>query len=159
MFDPETKDNPLGHGILYHVTKLVFGSIEVMVPQGEVLSVESVYELSPRSNDKKHIGVIYKKKTRIPVYCFSDSMEILRQAPEDRSKCVVIRHDEGDFSILCHDIKNVVLSDMRLQAVPACMNSRKMPLSHLCLYKESSSLLTLGLVTNAACLNGYINNV
>lgn len=158
MFNLESKQQMVNPGTAYHVSKLLFGGIEVIIPQDEVVSIESVYELKPVIESKRYIGEIYKQKAKVPVYCFSDSMEILTHAPEDRPKCVVIRHIDGDFSVLCHDIQNVVFSDMRLQAVPSCMKKPVMPLTHLCLYKEAG-FLKLGLVTNAACLNEYIKNV
>lgn len=142
----------------YYVSKLLFGAVEVIIPQDEVVSIESISELNSDIKNKRYIGEIYKQKVMVPVYCFSDAMEILSHVPEDRSKCVVIRHRDGYFSILCEDVTNVVLSDMRLQTVPACMHSRIMPLTHLCLYKEAGNLLKLGLVTNAECLNEYIRN-
>lgn len=156
MLNHEIKNQTVNSGAAYHVSKLLLGAIEVIIPQHEVVSVESVYELSPGNNNQKYVGEIYKQWGKLPVYCFSDSMEMLTRIPEDRSKCVVIRHSDGDFSILCQDIQNVVLSEMRLQTVPACMDNRTMPLTHLCLYKEADNLLKLGLVTNAACLNKYI---
>ena len=158
MFNLESKQQMVNSGTAYHVSKLLFGGIEVIIPQDEVVSIESVYELKPGIESKRYIGEIYKQRAKVPVYCFSDSMEILTHAPGDRSKCVVIRHIDGDFSILCHDIQNVVFSDMRLQAVPSCMKKPVMPLTHLCLYKEVG-FLKLGLVTNAVCLNEYIKNV
>lgn len=158
MIDYEYKDQALNADDAYYVCKLLFGAIEVIIPQEEVVSIESVYELVPGDEKHRSIGEIFKNKIKVPVYCFSDSMEILSQLPEDRTKCVIVRHKEGDFSVLCRDIQNVVFSDMRLQAVPTCMTSHNMPLTHLCLYKEFGDLVKLGLVSNAECLNEYIKN-
>lgn len=158
MINYETRNQAVSSDDAYYVCKLLFGVVEVIIPQDEVVSIESVYELTPGDENNRNIGEIFKQKIKIPVYCFSDSMEILSQVPEGRTKCVIVRHKDGDFSILCQDIQNVVLSDMRLQTVPPCMNSRNMPLTHLCLYKEFGNLVKLGLITNAACLNEYIKN-
>lgn len=140
----------------YHVTKLLFDNVEVIIPQREVVSIESIHELKAVGKDKNCIGEIDRKPVNVPVYSFSDEMEILPGVSEARSKCVVISHNEGDFSLLCRDIQNAVLSDMRLQEVPLCMHNREMPLTHLCLYKETDKYLKLGLVSNAECLNQYI---
>lgn len=158
MFGHETKSQNANSGTAYHVSKLLFDTVEIIIPQDEVVSIESIHELNPADNGKRFIGEINKQNTTVPVYCFSDSMEILARAPEDRSKCVVIRHGDEDFSLLCQDIQNVVLNDMRLQTVPPCMSGRNMPVTHLCLYKEVVNLLNLGLVTNASCLYEYIKN-
>lgn len=158
MFEYQTKSQNISSGAAYHVSKLLFDTVEIIIPQDEVVSIESIHELNPTDSNKRIIGKIYKQNITVPVYCFSDSMEILASAPEDRSKCIVIRHGDEDFSLLCQDIQNVVLNDMRLQTVPPCMNGRNMPVTHLCLYKEVVNLLNLGLVTNASCLYEYIKN-
>lgn len=141
---------------VYHVTKLLFDNVEVIIPQQEVVSIESIHELKAVGKDKKYVGRIDREQVKVPVYSFSDEMKILPGVSETRSKCVVIRHDEGDFSLLCRDIQNAVLSDMRLQEVPLCMHNGEMPLTHLCLYKETDKFLKLGLVSNAECLSQYI---
>lgn len=145
--------------VAYHLSKLLLGDVEVIIPQEEVVSIESIHQLIPADKNKKYIGKIHKRHIKVPVYYLSDSMEILHAATNERSKCVVIKHHEGDFSVLCQDIENVVLSDMRLQSLPQCMNSKVMPLTHLCLYKDAEKILKLGLVTNAECLNKYIKNI
>ena len=157
MFGPETENKVLGSDDAYHISKLSFGGIELLMPQNEILSIESVYELDSNIKDGKHIGEIYKQGYKLQVYCFSDSMEILKKLPKDRIKCVVIRHSHSGFAILCNDINNIILSDISIQNIPICMNSDLMPFSHLCLYKEDDHISKLGLVTNAICLNKYID--
>jgi len=159
MLDSQKKTHALNSDAAYHVSKLLLGDVEVIIPQQEVVSIESIHQLKPADINKKYIGKIYKRHIIVPVYYLSDSMEILHGATNERSKCVVIKHHDGDFSVLCQDIQNVVLSDMRLQTLPQCMNSRAMPLTHLCLYKDTEKSLKLGLVTDAECLNKYIKSL
>lgn len=157
MFEPKTENKILSPDAGYHVSKLSFGNIELLMPQSEILSIESIYELDSNKKNGKYIGEIYRQGIKLPVYCFSDSMEILNYLPEDRFKCVVISHSQSDFAILCNDITNIILSDISLQNVPVCMISDVMPFTHLCLYKETYHIHKLSLVTNANCLNKYIN--
>jgi hypothetical protein len=156
MFDYQTKSQNISSSDAFHVSKLLFDNVEIIIPQDEVVSIESIHELNPADSGKRFIGEIFKQNFTVPVYCLSDSMELLACVSEVRSKCVVIRHGDVDFSLLCQDIQNVVLYDMRLQKVPRCMTGRNMPVTHLCLYKEVVNLLNLGLVTNASCLYEYI---
>ena len=85
MFNSETKNSTVSTNEGYHVCKLFFSGIEIIIPQDEVVSIESVYELTPEDENKKYIGEIYKQKARVPVYCFSDAMEVLTQLPEGSS--------------------------------------------------------------------------
>jgi len=142
---------------MYHISKLYFGDIEIMIPQNEVVSIESIYELDTASTDSKYLGIIYRQGKKLPVYCFSGDMEILDYLPEGSSQCVIIRHQQGDYAVLCHDIKNIVLNDLNIQALPLCMRTKNMPLTHLCLYKEASMSMKMGLITNTDQLANYIS--
>jgi len=157
MFDNKGNNSPLNSNMAYHVSRLSFGGIEILMPQSDIVSIESIYELDRDKDNNKYLGLIYKQGTKIPVYCFSETMNVLTYLPEDRFQCVVVRSEYGDFAVLCNEIKNVVLSDIRFEPIPQCMDNGVVPLTHLCLYRENESGMKLGLVTNAACLNAYIN--
>lgn len=159
MINYETNDQSVSPVVAYHVARLNIGNVELIIPQDEIVSIESTFTLNSMQEIKLSIGEISRDNVKVPVYCFSESMEILTGRPDDISKCVVIRHPDGDFSIVCNEIQNLVLSDMRLQNVPACMNSHHVPLTYLCLYKETDNVMKLGLVSNADCLHEYINDV
>jgi len=157
MFDNNGNNITIHPDMAYHVSRLSFGGIEIIMPQTEIVSIESVYELERDKENKKYLGLIYKQGVKVPVYCFSAEMKVLTYLPEDRFQCVVIRSETGDFAVLCNEIKNVVLSDIRFEPIPKCMENASVPLTHLCLYKENENGMKVGLVTNAACLNEYIN--
>lgn len=157
MFDHNNGNQIRDPENAYHISKLYFADIEIMMPQNEIVSIESIYELDTASTDNKYLGMIYRQGEKLPVYCFSEDMEILDYLPEGRSQCVVIRHQQGDYALLCHDIKNMVLTDLNIQSLPLCMLTKSMPLTHLCLYNEASMTVKLGLITNADQLANYIS--
>ncbi|MCW9046745.1 MAG: hypothetical protein OQK46_01595 [Gammaproteobacteria bacterium] len=137
-----------------------FAGIKLIVPQSEILSIESIYELeSNEDNDNNYIGVIYRQGIKLPVYCFSKSMEIYKSLPEDRFQCVVLQHENIMFSLLCYEISNAIISEIEFHNLPICMNNQRIPLTHLCLYKDAENINKLGMVTSTVCLNEYINKL
>jgi len=159
MIDMQIKDKLRKDNAKFHVSILSFAGIELIVPQSEILSIESIYELETSNGNERHIGVIYKQGVKLPVYCFSKSMDLYRSLPEDRFQCVVLKHDELMISLLCFEITNAVISDIEFQKLPICMNNNIIPLTHLCLYKGTDNVRKLGMVTSTVCLNEYINKL
>lgn len=143
----------------YHVSILSFSGIELIVPQCEILSIESIYELESNQGNEKHVGIIYKQGIKLPVYCFSNTMNINQSLPEDRFQCVVLKHEEIMFSLLCYEITNSVISDIEFHDLPICMNNNLIPLTHLCLYEVAGGTRKMGMVTSVVCLNNYINKL
>ena len=140
----------------YHISKLCFAGIELLIPQSDVFSIESVYELITADNHQGCVGYIQQQADMIPVYCMAAELEFLDEAPENRTQCVVLHHMGKAYSILCEEIKNIQLSDINFEAVPACILHPGMPLSHLAIYSESEQGQKLGLVSNADLLGQYM---
>lgn len=159
MTDFQFKNKSQRDDARYHVSMLSFAGIKLIVPQSEILSIESIYELESNEDNENHIGVIYKQGIKLPVYCFSKSMEIYKSLPEDRFQCVVLQHENIMFSLLCNEITNAVISEIEFHKLPICMNNNRVPLTHLCLYKDADNMHKLGMVTNTIRLNEYINKL
>jgi len=159
MIDMQFKNKLRRDNAKFHVSILSFAGIELIVPQSEILSIESIYELETSNGNERHIGMIHKQGMKLPVYCFSKSMDLYRSLPEDRFQCVVLKHDELIFSLLCYEITNAEISDIEFHNLPVCMDNNIIPLTHLCLYKGTDSVRKLGMVTSTARLNEYINKL
>ena len=147
-----------GSELVYHVSRISFGGIDILMPQSEIVSTESVYELERGQGNHKYLGVINKQGAKIPVYCFSETMNVLTYLPEDRLQCVVISSKQGNYGVLCHDINNITLNDIKIEPIPQCMNNAVVPITHLCIYKEMMGETRLGLITNSDIFNNYINS-
>lgn len=143
---------------LYHVSRLSIGKTDILLPQGNVVSIESVYELHNENSDLSTVGSLYLHGRAIKVYCLSPDMKILTSIPPGYSQCVVIRDNSIEFALLCEHIKNMQLTKIRFEAVPHCMLTNQMPWSHLSLYSDnlSEQKMKLGLVTHAELLDDYI---
>lgn len=141
---------------LYHISKLCFSGIELLIPQSDVLSIESVYELIEEKKHQGCVGYIQQQVELIPAYCMEAELELLDVIPENRTQCVVLRHMGKAFSIVCEEVKNIQLSDIDFESVPDCIAHPGMPLSHLAIYSESEQGQQLGLISNADLLGQYM---
>ncbi len=142
----------------YHISILVFGGIELLIPQNEVVSIESLYKLDIKDEIVHSVGKLLIQGKNIPIYCFSENMTLLSYIPIDRMQCVIIRHTQGLIGILCNEINNITLNHVSFESIPGCMNSHTNPITHFCLYKEDKMPMKLGLVTDATWLYYYIEN-
>ena len=158
MTSVDMQNEMTGSELVYHLSRISFGGIDILMPQSEIVSIESVYELERGQNNQKYLGVINKQGAKVPVYCFSETMNVLTYLPEDRLQCVIISSKQGDYAVLCHDINNITLSNIQIESIPQCMNNGVVPITHLCMYKEMMGETRLGLITNSEIFNNYINS-
>ncbi len=146
-------------GQVYHISKLCFDGLELLIPQDDVISVESVYELSTKTDQHKYLGYIPFQGSRIPVYSLSENLQLMSFVADNRAQCVVLKYSAGWFALLCQEIKNFQLSDIRFEPLPACMNHPAMPLTHLAQYRSSSRDTQLGLISNADIIMHYLEQL
>lgn len=142
----------------YYISLLGFAGKQLMIPQADVISVESIYELSPDAPNSLCLGHIIFRGNRVPVYSFSSAFELMGSVPENRVQCVILQHETGEFALLCENIQNIQLVDIRFEEIPACMNHPAMPLTHLSIYQTADHSQKLGLVSNADRLAQYIEH-
>ena len=55
MIDNDIKNKPLNADMAYHVSRLSFSGIEMLMPQSEIVSIESIYELERDKENKKYL--------------------------------------------------------------------------------------------------------
>ncbi len=144
----------------YYISILAFDDIEILLPQSDISSIESIYEFEKSAYKAKHLGHILNRSKKVPVYSFSSSLDLIKAYPGTRRpQCAILKHSYGEFAILCQDIRNAVLNNIHFQNIPECMNNNKIPLTHLCLYQESDDKQKVGMVSNADALYNYIEKI
>lgn len=146
---------------LYHVSRLKIGDSELLLPQTDVISIESIYELNHSSETKTAAGSIYRQGRVIDVYCLTASLELVQDIPESYTQCAVISEPKGVYALLCQEVRNLQLSDIHFEPLPVCMSHSGMPLTHLAVYgdSESDGRARLGVVSHAEMLKHYIDHL
>ena len=155
------KNQPVPQEKQYYISVLSFDGIDILLPQNEISSVESIYEFEKSTQNEKHQGYILNRGEDIAVYGFSSSLELISSyAGSGRpQQCIILNHSYGKFAILCQDIRNMIISNIHFQLIPECMNSGQTPLTHICLYQEANNNQKVGMVSNADALFNYIRQV
>ncbi|VAW64530.1 hypothetical protein MNBD_GAMMA09-927 [hydrothermal vent metagenome] len=153
-------NQPVSQNNQYYISILAFDDIEILLPQSDISSIESIYEFEKSAHKAKHLGHILNRNKKVPVYSFSSSLDLIKAYPGTRRpQCAILKHSYGEFAILCQDIRNTILSNIHFQNIPECMNNNKIPLTHLCLYQETNDRQKVGMVSNADALYNYIKNI
>ena len=143
----------------YHISILSFDGIDLVMPQSDIVSIESLHELSSQFDNPLSIGKLKLQGKDVPVFCFSENMDFLTYHPVDRVQCVIIKYNTVLFGIVCCELQNKVLNTLCIEDIPPLMQKINMPITHFCLYKASDSARKFGLVTDADALNHYIEMV
>ncbi len=144
---------------VFYISLLVFAGKELIMPQSDIVSVESIYELSKDTPNSLCLGHIVFRGNRVPVYSLSGAFDLMTDIPDNRVQCVIMQHENGELALLCEQIRNTKLHDIQFDEIPACMNHAAMPLTHLAIYQAIDNTQRLGLVTNADCMADYINTM
>ncbi len=66
----------------YHISILVFDGIELLIPQCEIVSIESLYKLDVKDEIYHLVGKLLIQGKNVPIYCFSENMTLLSYIPK-----------------------------------------------------------------------------
>jgi hypothetical protein len=111
------------------VVVLKIGALRLMLPQGDVRTLESATDIMPAEPPANGVGWINHAGQRWPVFCLSHELEFLVSAPTARRACVLLPAESGYVGILCDDAgifahfsgqRHDVPLAMRLPASPIC---------------------------------------
>jgi hypothetical protein len=111
------------------VVVLKIGELRLMLPQGDVRTLESATDVVPTDPPANGVGWINYAGQRWPVFCPSHELEFLVSVPAARRACVLLPVESGYVGILCDDAgilahfsgqRHDVPRAMRLPASPIC---------------------------------------
>ena len=134
--------------------QLTLGSAEMLLPQKEIKTFESVQEIDKNQPGTNSLGWISYMGDKIPVYSFDENLEVIRKNESKNAICVILNH--MDIAILCDDIKvfnQIIMSRLDL---PLCMSRSHTPVGSFCLYSTGDNV-KLGMVYSAKSLKNYVS--
>jgi len=120
---------------------LTLGDATLAVPQGEVLTLESMLDLEPDAEGLR-VGWITLHGQRWPVYCPSASLEPLASLPEARRVCVMLAVGKELFGLACESVSTVDAEHLDFTALPVCMSMPEHPISALAQSEEDLLCIT-----------------
>jgi chemotaxis signal transduction protein len=120
---------------------LIFDGLYLLVPQDDVESVEIVSDI--RHDYTMDNGVIgwfnrHGYEAEVPIFCLSGDLLLSPDVPESREYFVLLKTAEHSIGILCDEVENLnlKLQNLRIQPMPAIMQSSTSPMSGLVIYQD-----------------------
>lgn len=137
---------------------LELGEDSVLIPQADIIGFENTYDIVKEENSGKSVASIIIKEQLVPVFCLSDTYELLNHIPDSRSVCVVVCNKSKVMAVLFDRIRTLDYTVIKFQAIPDCMVDEETPISNLLLYRQGSEVPYIGLMLRGTSLVNYIEN-
>jgi chemotaxis signal transduction protein len=134
------------------VVVLAIDGLRLIVPQGDIRTVESISDVIVADKMPKTVGVINYRGQRWPVVCLSHELLLLDAVPASRRACVMLAFDGNYLGLLCDDAKVLVNFIQQSFFVPASMRKLESPLTGLIQYEQG-----LACLSDASHLVSYVN--
>lgn len=105
--------------------------------QGTVIDIATEVEATPDINSSA-IGVYHGENYHCPVYSVNSRFEVLFEVLQEQRFCVCFgMGTQQAFALLCNEVSNIKSFDgLQPEAVPECMHTDDLPISHLVFYKN-----------------------
>ena len=135
-------------------TLLKINGLNLLLPQGEVRTLEPAADIDPVAPALHSIGWVAYARKRWPVYCLSAELSLMAVAPLERRACALLTMGGGYIGIMCDDM--IILKDFaaQLYEIPPAMNTPNTPIQYLASYAEG-----IACATNANKLTAYIGQL
>lgn len=103
------------------LVRLVLGRTRLLLPGGEVLSIEPVLNVRPEHKHNGAPGFITIAGADLPVFAIDEDLRIATAIGSSHEVCVCLANGQDRFGILCDDAGMVYQDDIKLHELPACM--------------------------------------
>lgn len=115
----------------------------LLLPQREVISLESVLDLRRTEVDPPAAGLIEWAGDEWPVYCPSGAMAAMTATiPPRRRFCLLLDDGRHRLGLLCDQIEMLGAANRRSHPVPACMARPDGLIEALIVHQETVDCLT-----------------
>jgi hypothetical protein len=133
---------------------LKINGLNLLLPQGEIRTLESATELNTIAPALCSAGWIAYHQKSWPVYCLSEDLSLLQAVPPERRACAMMTMGAGFIGILCDDM--IILKDFIAQRheLPQAMKLPATPILHLVNYEQG-----IACVSNAKQMTAYIEHL
>ena len=134
------------------VVVLSIDGLKLILPQGDIRTVESISDVELADKIPTSIGTINYRGQRWPVVCLSNELLLLDVVPASRRACVMLAYDGNYLGLLCDDAKVLVNFMPDSFAMPKSMRTDASPIIGLIQYEQA-----LACLSDANHLTSYVN--
>ncbi len=133
---------------------LKIGSLNLLLPQGEIRTLESSTDVDLNAPALHSTGWVTYMQKRWPVYCLSETLALMDVVPTERRACAMLALGAGYIGLMCDDM--IVLKNFSAQRyeLPAAMRLPNTPILYLADYEQG-----IASVCNANRLTAYIGQL
>lgn len=133
---------------------LKINGLNLLLPQGEIRSLESVTDVDETAPALLSAGWITFLQKRWPVYCLSEKLTLLAHMPLESRACALVAMGAGYIGIMCNDM--IVLKNFTAQRydLPVAMRLPDSPVLYLVQYEQD-----IACVSKASRLTAYIEQL
>lgn len=117
------------------IAALRLDALNLLIPQQDVRSLESSIDIDASAALAGAIGWIEFQKNRLPVYCLSQQLEPMAQAPAGRRVVVVLNAGTRAFGLLCSEVTLLEKLSGVVQEMPEAMILSGSPIYALAMHQ------------------------
>lgn len=111
-----------------HFVNLVMNRIQLMVPQSEIHSLESVADMLEADPNADHsVGRFEKRDQAWPVYVLSADLTPQLHRPEEYRTAVLMKNGKRSFGLLCKQARRIECPRSAIHPLPDCMRQPNSP--------------------------------
>ncbi len=106
----------------------------LLIPQQQLHALEPAFDV--QRSEAGDAGWIAVAGVNWPVYCLSEDLRPIREAPADRHFCVLLESGAGLLGVLCDQVVMLEQMELEILPLPRCMRTAGTPLQGLVLHSE-----------------------
>ena len=129
---------------------------KLLAIRSEIYSIEPIDDKMQIKQSVLSTGRIELYGRIIPVYCFTEDLEIEQTVSIEKPVCMVLKHNNNYTGILCSKAIPFNHQLVKIQALPECMKLPARPIVGLCLSKSGGITEVNHLISVQALLD-YID--
>ncbi len=115
---------------------LVMGSLNLLIPQGDVYSLEPALDMRVTPNNNGAVGEFERGGSTWILYAFSDDLTLLSTPPKTYRIAVLMKNVDYACGLLCEQVQPIARDALVIHPIPAIMNSAQLPFVALAHYGE-----------------------
>ena len=137
MLQASNNENLVQGDELSEYISISLGKTNLLAIRSEIHLIEPVDDRIQIKPSVLSTGRIQLDGRIIPVYCFTEDLEIEQTVSMEKPVCIVLKQNKHLVGILCSEVTPFSHQIMKIQSLPECMKLSVRPIVGLCLSKTN----------------------
>lgn len=119
-----------------HFAVLVFGELQILIPQNDIYSLESTLDMTPPIAGSNSVGQLQQSGIAWSLYTLSSNLTLLASCPDNYRIAILLKNIQPACGLLCEQVYTIERSQISIHPIPPAMHGKKSPLLALALVGE-----------------------